>query len=202
MAKRYCGNLKIRITYCDGNMEYPSGYYRCSVTGRGGKWSGIVGPAASGFGRGIAYDSPVAYDTVARSAVSFATDAVNDLTDDAELAADGADWEIERDPFTLKAPDDTRIRVYYLDTTADCWTAVLRSPAWDASATRGYRAMLGMSNSPNHPQGISQFSSGQEGAHLGRLTQWRHVPSHIREHILARVLDTPNSVETSSGQEG
>ena len=67
MAKRYSGNLQISVVYDDKN------HYRTAVSS-GGKllWRGIVNPAPAGFGRGVAYDSPQAYDEVASSALAFA----------------------------------------------------------------------------------------------------------------------------------
>jgi len=90
--------------------------------------------------------------------------------------------------YTHKHTDGTRVRVYESrDDVADKYTAVLRSSDWDASAAPGMLAMIGMSGSPTHPQGISQFCSGQEGPHLGRKLQWGEVPEHIRAHIVARI---------------
>ncbi len=73
MAKRYSGSLQIVVTYDDRN------FYRTSVS-EGGKllWRGQVKPAPAGFGSGIAYDSPEAYDEIARSALAFADDDVPD----------------------------------------------------------------------------------------------------------------------------
>lgn len=66
MAKRYSGDLQISVIYDDRD------FYRVAVS-RGGKllWRGRVRPPAAGFGRGIAYDSPEAYDDTARAALSF-----------------------------------------------------------------------------------------------------------------------------------
>ena len=67
MAIRYSGNATIRVTYRD------SGDYACSVSVAGRSvWSGTVGAPASGFGPGVAYDSPEAYDSTARAALAFA----------------------------------------------------------------------------------------------------------------------------------
>jgi len=79
MATRYSGDLKINVTYDDRN------FYRASVS-RGDKllWRGRVNPAPAGFGPGVAYDSPQAYDEVAVSALAFADDDVGDIGDTAE----------------------------------------------------------------------------------------------------------------------
>jgi len=75
MAIRYSGNVTIRLTYKDAHFwhgEYVAeGYYgRVIVNGQG--YSSEVRPPLSGFGSGIAYDSPEAYDEIARSMVAFA----------------------------------------------------------------------------------------------------------------------------------
>ena len=84
MAKRYSGNLQINVAYDD------RGHYRTSVS-RGGTnlWHGRVDPAPSGFGPGVAYDSPQAYDQIARSTLAFADDEVGGIGDDAEFDESG-----------------------------------------------------------------------------------------------------------------
>lgn len=67
MAVRYCGNARIRVLYRD------EGDYRCSVSVEGVRlWRGFVSPPAAGYGPGISYDSPEAYDLTARAALAFA----------------------------------------------------------------------------------------------------------------------------------
>ena len=80
MAKRYSGNLQVSVVYDD------KGHYRTAVSS-GGKllWRGIVNPAPAGFGPGIAYDSPKAYDEIASSALAFADDEVGGIGDEAEF---------------------------------------------------------------------------------------------------------------------
>lgn len=69
MAIRYSGNATIRVVYRD------SGDYACTVSVAGRNvWTGTVGAPAVGFGVGIAYDSPEAYDEAARAALAFAED--------------------------------------------------------------------------------------------------------------------------------
>jgi len=89
MAKRYSGNLQINVAYDNRN------FYRTSV-GRAGKslWQGTVGPVV----RGIASDSPQAYDEVASAALSFADQEVRGLGDAAEYNEDGSGWLIRRTP--------------------------------------------------------------------------------------------------------
>jgi len=48
-------------------------------------WRGRVNPAPAGFGPGIAYDSPQAYDEVAQSAIAFADHEVGGIGDEAEF---------------------------------------------------------------------------------------------------------------------
>lgn len=93
MAKRYSGNLQISVVYDDKN------HYRTAVS-RGGKllWRGIVNPAAAGFGPGVAYDSPKAYDEIASSALSFADHEVGGIGDEAEVDENLTGWLIRRAP--------------------------------------------------------------------------------------------------------
>lgn len=66
MAVRYSGAVRISVLYRD------QGDYRCSVSSPDGRWSGYVRPAPIGFGSGVGYDSPRAYDEIAKSALAFA----------------------------------------------------------------------------------------------------------------------------------
>ena len=95
MAKRYSGNLLINVTYDDRNDDYVT-----SISKDGRRvWNGRVGPAQAGFGAGVAYDSPKAYDAIASSALSFADDDITGISDNAESKEDGSGWLIRR---TLK----------------------------------------------------------------------------------------------------
>jgi hypothetical protein len=84
MALRHSGDLQISVVYDDRN------FYRASVS-RGGRvlWRGRVRPAPAGFGAGVAYDSPKAYDEIARSALAFADDERSGVSDSAETDASG-----------------------------------------------------------------------------------------------------------------
>jgi hypothetical protein len=76
MAKRRSGNAVVRLRYDDiGNYET-----RVAVEGRN-VWTGTLHPPMAGFGPGIAYDSPEAYDQTARAALAFAID---EKTDDVQ----------------------------------------------------------------------------------------------------------------------
>ena len=104
MAKRYSGSLQISVVYDDKN------HYRTAVS-QGGKllWRGIVKPAPAGFGPGIAYDSPKAYDEIASSALAFADDEVRGIADDAEYDEDLTGYLIRRSPRSgKKAPSTSR----------------------------------------------------------------------------------------------
>ena len=93
MATRYSGNLRITCTYRD------QGDYKCTVTPHGGRGKTVyVRPAPAGFGPGIAYDSPKAYDEIAHAAISFADDEHGGIGDEAEFHADGSGYKIYRSP--------------------------------------------------------------------------------------------------------
>jgi hypothetical protein len=93
MAKRYSGNLLINVTYNDKN------FYRTSVSSGGQPlWSGIVRPAPTGFGPGVAYDSPKAYDEVAQTAIAFAEDEKGGIADEAEFDEDMTGYLVRRSP--------------------------------------------------------------------------------------------------------
>ena len=93
MAKRYSGNLQISVVYDDKK------HYRTAVSS-GGKllWRGIVNPAPAGFGPGVAYDSPQAYDEIASSALAFAEDEKGGIADEADFDEDLTGYLIRRAP--------------------------------------------------------------------------------------------------------
>lgn len=99
MAKRYSGDLQISVIYDDRD------FYRTSVK-RGGKslWQGTIGPVV----RGIAKDSPQAYDEVASAALSFADYEVEDISNKAEYNEEGSGWLIRRSPRTSHATRKSR----------------------------------------------------------------------------------------------
>lgn len=81
--------------------------------------------------------------------------------------------------------DGTYITVYRSrEPVLDCWTAVLKSPEWDASVNPGRVTMLGMSETDT---GFSQFGEGDEGPHLGKKIPWNEVPTVIKRHIQNRI---------------
>ena len=116
MAIRYSGGLKINVVYRD------KGDYRAVITDLSQQQARhstkpfpfktrsmparkavvYVNPAPAGFGRGVAYDSPQAYDEIAHAALSFADEdlRVKDREDwVSSLAAydrEGQGWHIGR----------------------------------------------------------------------------------------------------------
>ncbi len=118
MAKRYSGSLQISVVYDDKN------HYRTAVS-RGGKllWRGIVKPAPAGFGPGVAYDSPKAYDEIASSALAFADDEERGIADEAEFDENLTGYLIRR------APRTTRARSAAGHATRRASHATMKSPA-------------------------------------------------------------------------
>lgn len=92
---RYRGSVRIELSYDDSD-----GCYDGEVIVGGHTYSVAVGPPASGYGPGIAYDSPEAYDRAAHAALSFAAadiewgDGCDIFTPAAEIGANG--WAIHR----------------------------------------------------------------------------------------------------------
>ena len=94
-AVRYSGSVRIELTYQDSD-----GCYDGKVVVDSHTYSVSVGPPASGYGPGVAYDSPEAYDRAAHAALSFAAadlewgDGSDIFTPAAEVGANG--WVIRR----------------------------------------------------------------------------------------------------------
>ena len=85
MAIRYSGQVRISCVYRD------QGDYRCMVSSPGGREILHVNPPASGFGSGVSYDSPKAYDRTAHAALSFARESLTD-----EAATTDSGWHVGR----------------------------------------------------------------------------------------------------------
>lgn len=76
MARRFAGDcIAIYVSYQDNES------YCCKLIARdvhtrklAATYKTCVGAPACGFGEGIAYDSPEAYDAIARTALAFASD--------------------------------------------------------------------------------------------------------------------------------
>jgi hypothetical protein len=90
MATRYCGALRISVTWSDA-----AGEYKATVHTSDGRWQGGVrAPAVLQ----AAVDSPEAYDGAAHAAVTFAVEESHcaHLVEDAAVNVDGSGWLIER----------------------------------------------------------------------------------------------------------
>jgi hypothetical protein len=46
--------------------------------------------------------------------------------------------------------------------------------------------MLCLSENPEHPQGLSQFTTGTEGPHLGKKIKWSDISDKLKKHIIKR----------------
>ena len=89
-AVRYSGSVRIELTYQDSDSCYDGKVVVDTHT-----YSVSVGPPAIGYGPGVAYDSPEAYDRAAHAALSFAAadtewgEGCDIFTPAAELDANG-----------------------------------------------------------------------------------------------------------------
>ncbi len=98
MATRYSGNVQIRLTYTGGLDDCYDGKVRAD----GHSYAVSVYAPKVGFGPGIAYDSPEAYDQAAHSMLSFAAndtdwaEGSDIFTPAAEMDANGSGWAIRR----------------------------------------------------------------------------------------------------------
>lgn len=90
-VKRYSGRATITLRLDDWG-DY---HYSVSVGGRV-MAKGAARPSAFGFGPGVAYDSPKAYDEMAQTALSFAIHDKRDIGDEVDYAQEGTDYIITR----------------------------------------------------------------------------------------------------------
>lgn len=90
--------------------------------------------------------------------------------------------------YTHRLSDGTTVTVYESRErgVGDPYSAVLGGKNWPKERS-GDAQMLAMSRRPDQG-GISQFTSGQVGSHLGKKLAWSSVPQIIQEHIIARCL--------------
>ena len=51
----------------------------------------------------------------------------------------------------------------------------------------GLNAALGLSHNPQSPQGFSQWTTAQEGKHLGKRVKFEDLSKHLQEHITGRL---------------
>lgn len=84
-ARFYSGNVRVDLKIL-GDSES----YRCVVYVDGKKrWSGVVNAPRAGFGRGVAYDSTIAYKKTASAALSFADHEKPGILDGASWGSSG-----------------------------------------------------------------------------------------------------------------
>ena len=100
MATRYSGDLVIRVVYNDGSSrELP--HYKVSVSHpgtRGGEvWRSKIAPTPYQE-KGIALDSPRAYTSIAKSALSFAMDDGFPIEEYAASTPSGSGWHVSTTP--------------------------------------------------------------------------------------------------------
>jgi len=69
--------------------------------------------------------------------------------------------------------------------TADRWTVFSASDLKNKQPN-GMVDMLGLSENPNSPQGVSMFSQGQVGNHLGKKVKFSSLPKEVQKHISQR----------------
>ena len=86
-----------------------------------------------------------------------------------------------------KKPRDV-IAVYESkDDVSDPFSIVLGS---DFKASPGMKSMLAVGRTPDFPpgQGLSQFTEGRIGAHLGKKIPWSQLPDDVQSHIARRLV--------------
>lgn len=106
MATRYSGELVIRAVYNDGSFrELP--HYKVSVShpasgGTGSKrrevWKSKIAPTP--YQERVAFDSPRAYTSIAKSALSFAADDGFPVEEYAAITSSGNGWYVGTTPAT------------------------------------------------------------------------------------------------------
>ncbi len=82
--------------------------------------------------------------------------------------------------------EDTQIIAVYDNggETPDRYTVYINED-WNESGS--LKECLAMSDNPTHPQGFSQFCSGELGRHNGKLIKFSELPEHIQEHTRSRL---------------
>jgi hypothetical protein len=79
------------------------------------------------------------------------------------------------------------VRVYDADGVSDRYTVVVDGIEWSSSVNPGSMPMLGLSGAPEHPQGVSQYTEGREGAHLGKKISFGDLPENVQRHVRWRL---------------
>jgi hypothetical protein len=101
---RYCGEIRIRITYLERG-PHRNGSYRCYLTAPGGAKVTIIVGAPAYLSHGV--DSSEAFDETAHAAISFADNEPEsdaDWSSAAAVKADGTGWLIGRSEATAWGP--------------------------------------------------------------------------------------------------
>ena len=93
--------------------------------------------------------------------------------------------ERKSSPKGMEQVEDALITVYDSgpDEGADRYTVVMHGEDWEASANPGFLPMLGFSGFPEHPQGFSQWTEGQEGPHLGKRIKFSDLSPDLQQHL-------------------
>jgi hypothetical protein len=85
--------------------------------------------------------------------------------------------------------DETRVRVYDSgpDKGMDRYSVVIDGKDWKNTANPGFVPMIGLDEGG---RGISQFSEGKEGKHLGKPVKWEDLSKDTQDHIKQRLSDS------------
>ena len=131
------------------------------------------------------------------------------------LAGGGADmpdsWFVERTPtpytVEVRPGEDERdavrrylvaklklpaLRVYVAGPeVGDRYTVAVTDRTWrEPRDRRGWVPMLGFNAAPTHPAaGVSQWTEGQLGKHLGEEVEFEALPPELQRHVRARLVD-------------
>jgi len=71
-ALRYCGDIRIRVTYLERGPHGPNGSYRCYLSTESGAKATIIVVEPAYLSHPV--DSPRAFDEAAKAALAFASD--------------------------------------------------------------------------------------------------------------------------------
>ena len=97
-----------------------------------------------------------------------------------ERATTVGSWErVSGIPLPIKVYDDER-------ESFDRYTVVLDEPG--TKRGRDFTA-LSLSANPGHPQGVSQFTTAQDGPHLGKRLKFSDLPDNVQKHVIRRFAE-------------
>jgi len=91
----------------------------------------------------------------------------------------------------LEGAPEYVLAVYdYGDKTVDRYTVLFGGSLWEPSMGRNVQ-FLGMSGSPTHPQGFSQWGEmpAWNRKALGRHIKWNDLPENIKQHVISRATE-------------